>query len=173
MSTLPSETRAVDVLGPTIEFLTSLSELGAVYCVLRGTLPPGVAVPLHSHADPESFFQLAGTVQLLLPLEDQLRWVEKGAGDFVHIPGGTKHAFRNTSDRPVVQLIMTTPRLATFFREAGRPLSAGTALPPPTAEDVRRFAALSATYGYWLGTPAENEALGIPVDLGPTPPQSR
>jgi quercetin dioxygenase-like cupin family protein len=157
---------SVDVLGPTIEFLTSPSEFGAVYSVLRGTLPPGVSVPLHSHADPESFLQLAGTVQVLLPAGDRLQWAEKGAGDFVHIPGGTKHAFRNISGRPVVQLIVTTPRLATFFREIGRPIQAGAMPPPPTPEDVRRFAALSATYGYWLGTPAENEALGISINFG-------
>jgi anti-sigma factor ChrR (cupin superfamily) len=46
----------LDVLGPTVEFLTAPSEKDAEFCVMRGTIPPGVSVPLHSHADFETFF---------------------------------------------------------------------------------------------------------------------
>ena len=46
------EARVVDLLGPRIEPLTS-SEEGS-YCVMKGTLPAGVSVPLHSHGDAET-----------------------------------------------------------------------------------------------------------------------
>jgi hypothetical protein len=36
----------LDILGPTVEFLTLPSEHGGVYCVLKGTIPPGVSIPL-------------------------------------------------------------------------------------------------------------------------------
>jgi hypothetical protein len=45
-------TEVFDVLGPTVEFLTWNDE----YCVMRGVVPPGVTVPLHSHDDAEDFF---------------------------------------------------------------------------------------------------------------------
>ena len=46
----------LDVLGPTVEFLVLPSERAGDYCVIRGSIPPGVSVPLHSHPDNETFF---------------------------------------------------------------------------------------------------------------------
>ena len=46
------EREVVDLFGPQIEPLTSRKES---YFVLKGTIPPGINVPLHSHSDPESF----------------------------------------------------------------------------------------------------------------------
>ena len=53
----------LDVLGPTIEFLTSPDEADGGLCVMRGVIPPGVVVPIHSHDDAEAFYILAGTQQ--------------------------------------------------------------------------------------------------------------
>jgi hypothetical protein len=39
---------ALDVMGPTIEFLVPPAD--GEPCVMRGTIPSGAAVPLHSHA---------------------------------------------------------------------------------------------------------------------------
>jgi quercetin dioxygenase-like cupin family protein len=151
----------LDVLGPTVEFLTSPSEQGAVYCVIRGTIPPGVSVPLHSHSDAESFFVVSGAAEILTQRGDRLEWLKVKAGDFVHIPGGAKHAHRNTSNEPVVELITTTPRLGQFFQEIGRPITSGTPTTPPTRDELRRFEQLAAQYHDWLGSPAENAAVGI------------
>ena len=52
----------IDVLGLTLEFLTSNDD----YCVTRGVVPRDVTVPLNSHADPEDFFILSGTQQVLI-----------------------------------------------------------------------------------------------------------
>jgi quercetin dioxygenase-like cupin family protein len=151
----------LDVLGPTVEFLTSPDETDAVYCVMIGTIPPGISVPLHSHADVESFFTLSGTVQALSQKADSFEWLDVKAGDFVQIPGNAKHAFRNTSNKPVVELITTTPKLGKFFQEIGKPVTPGIPLPPPTPADLRRFAQVAAKYNYWNGTPEENAAAGI------------
>jgi hypothetical protein len=55
----------VDLLGPTVEFLTSPQEPRIDFCVLRGVIPPSVSVPLHSHPDTEDFFVISGEVQAL------------------------------------------------------------------------------------------------------------
>ena len=75
------------------------------------------------------------------------------------MPAGAQHAWRNLSSEPVVNRIITTKRLGRFFQEAGRPVRG--APQPVTPEDLARFAAVSARYGYWNATPEENAAVGI------------
>jgi quercetin dioxygenase-like cupin family protein len=141
--------------------LNSPDERGAEYCVMKGTIPPGVSVPLHSHHDAESFYMLSGAVQVLSQRGDKFEWLDVKPGDFVHVPGDAKHAFRNTASEPVVQLITTTPNLARFFLEIGRPVTPGSLARLPTREELDRFASVSARYHYWLGSPEENAAIGI------------
>ena len=138
--------RAVDMLGPAVEFLTEPQPQGS-FCVMRGVLPPGMTVPLHSHDDAEDFLVLAGIHQVLLQGPDGLEWAEARAGDYVHIPAGTPHAHRNTSPHPAVDLVITTARLGQFFAEAGRPVT-GPPQPPPAPSDVARFTALAGRYGH-------------------------
>jgi mannose-6-phosphate isomerase-like protein (cupin superfamily) len=53
----------------------------------------------------ESFFILSGTVRLY----DGARWVDATTGDFLHVPEGGVHAFRNESDAPASMLILFAP----------------------------------------------------------------
>jgi hypothetical protein len=61
-------------------------------------------------------------------------------------------------------IIASTPTIGRFFREVGRAVAAGPPAPaaaPPSAERVQRFLAVSARYGYWNASPAENARIGI------------
>jgi len=152
----------LDVLGPTVELLTDPLAPGAEYCVMVGAIPPGVAVPLHSHPnDPESFFVVSGSGQALIQRGDRLEWQDVEAGDFVHIPAGAKHAHRNTSGEPLVELITSTAALGRFFLEVGRTVKPGAAPSPPTPGQVRRFQQIAQRYHHWMATPAENAEIGI------------
>jgi quercetin dioxygenase-like cupin family protein len=145
-----------DVLGPHIQFLTALSNADNDYCVIRSTFPAGTMVPIHSHADRETFYILDGELQGLW--ED--RWVTLVGGDVFDVPGNTKHAFRNVSSAPVSLLFLTTMRMGRFFRDIGRP--AATVPPgPPKPEDLARFFEIAQRYGYWLGGPADNATIGL------------
>lgn len=53
----------------------------------------------------ESFYILDGTVRLF----DGERWVDAHKGDFLHVPQGGLHAFRNDSDAPADMLLLFTP----------------------------------------------------------------
>jgi quercetin dioxygenase-like cupin family protein len=109
------EGQVVDLSGPQIEPLTSRKEQS--YFLLKGTIPPGINVPLHSHGDPESFYVLSGEVQVLAQTEVRLEWKTVRRGDFVHIPHGTKHAWRNRS-MDAFEVVMTlTPKLGRFLIE--------------------------------------------------------
>jgi quercetin dioxygenase-like cupin family protein len=91
----------LDLLGPTIEFLTSEEDS---FCIMKGTIPPGVNVPLHSHEDAESFYLLSGDAQVFVEIEGRLVSHTLKRGDFVQIPNGAKHAWRNASHEPIEAL---------------------------------------------------------------------
>src|ERR1700733_1314365 len=71
---------AVDVFGPTVEFISGPDDPGADFWVMRGVVPPGVTVPLHSHDDAEDFFILSGTQQVLSESESGLQWYDVSGG---------------------------------------------------------------------------------------------
>ena len=153
----------IDVMGATIEMLAFPPTADAGYCVMKGTIPAGGMVPMHSHSDNESFFLLSGAVDVLMQEDGRLDWRQVKSGDFVHVPGGAKHAWRNTAEEPMVGLITTTPTLGRFFLEIGKPLKRGASIAPPTPERIESFARAAAKHGHWLGSPAENAAVGLTV----------
>jgi quercetin dioxygenase-like cupin family protein len=152
---------SLEMFGPTVEFLTLPEGADAAYCVMMGVIPTGVSVPLHSHPDSESFFLVSGAVQALSQRDETFEWLDVRPGEFVHVPSNAKHAWRNTSSEPAVQLITTTAKLCRFFQEIGRPVAAGAPLPPPTPDELQHFMRVATKYNYWLGSPAENAAIGI------------
>jgi hypothetical protein len=119
-------------------------------------------VPLHSHADPETFIVLSGELEGLAMSPDGIAWVPVRPGDVFHVPGHAKHAWRNPSSEPAVTIIVSTARIGRFFRELGTPArAAGTIARPPSDAQVRRFLETAERYGYWNATPEENEAVGL------------
>jgi quercetin dioxygenase-like cupin family protein len=153
---------AIDVLGPVVEYLTAPGVLDDEPCVMRGTIPPGVVVPMHSHADPETFLPLSGELEGLVVSSEGFAWVAIGPGDVFHVPGHARHAFRNTTGEPAVMHLVSTARIGRFLQELGVPVGEGsTAAWPPSDEAIARFLATAARYGYWNATPEENAAVGL------------
>jgi quercetin dioxygenase-like cupin family protein len=156
------EREVLDVLGPTVQFLTPSEHGENTTCILRGVIPPGVIVPLHSHADPETYFPVSGEADALVERAGELNWERIRPGDVLHVPGNAKHAFRNLSAEPAVMFIVTTPRMGRFFEEVGTPVRLQAHPPgPPAPETVRHFLATAERYGYWNATPEENARVGL------------
>jgi len=151
------DTEIFDLFGPRIQFLTPLSDSDGDYCLIRGTLPAGAVVPLHSHTERETFHVLEGEIEGYL--EDH--WTTLNVGEVFDVPGGLKHGWRNPSRASALVLIVVPMRLGRFLREIGRPLA--TVEPgPPMPGDLQRFVELAHVYGYWLGSAADNAAAGLP-----------
>jgi hypothetical protein len=55
----------LDVLGPRLQFLTALLDNDNDYCLIKGSVPPGVVVSLHNHPERETFYVLEGEVEVL------------------------------------------------------------------------------------------------------------
>ena len=144
--------------GAKMEPLSPSSE--DAYCVIRGTIPPGGSVPLHNHTDAESFYVLSGEAGALVETEGGLEWQILGQGDFLHIPGGTKHAWRNVTREPMSALITCTAKLGRALREMAQ-LTRESDAQFPSRAAIQRLAEISERYGYWLGSREENAAVGI------------
>lgn len=147
----PDGVETIEVFGPTIQFLTSPDDGEHAPCVMRGTTPPGAVVPLHSHADPETFLALSGEFEALAYAGREFNWVRVRPGDVLHIPGGAKHALRNRSREPAVNILVSTARIGRFFREVAA----------PSGDPIEHFLATAERYGYWNATPEENAAVGL------------
>jgi mannose-6-phosphate isomerase-like protein (cupin superfamily) len=97
-----------------------------LYKVDMGPQSPGPSTHFHRSIS-ESFYVLSGRIQLF----DGRRWVTGGEGDFLHVPVGGLHAFKNTFDEPVSMLMLFTPgapreeyfeRIAEMTRRGGTEL---------------------------------------------------
>jgi quercetin dioxygenase-like cupin family protein len=151
----------LEVFGPSVQFLIEPQSRDETPCVMKGTIPPGVCVPMHSHAGIEAFYVLSGNVEVLTEEGGKVHWITVGPGDFIQVPSEAKHGFRNGSKDPVVQLITTTSRLGRFFQEIGRSLHRDEIARPPFPDEIQSFLKTAERYGYWLATPEENAAVGI------------
>jgi quercetin dioxygenase-like cupin family protein len=158
-----ADCETLDVLGPSVQFLLGPQGSDEAPCIIKGTIPSGGSVPIHRHPDIEAFYVLSGKVEVLTEKEGKTHWIAAGPGDFIEVPSGAKHGFRNRWQHPVVQLITTTSKLGRFFQEIGRSISQGANGNPFSPDQLQHFLQISERYGYWLATPEENTAAGISV----------
>ena len=150
-----------EVLGARVEFLVGPREDDEAPCIIRGTMPPGVSVPIHSHKAVEVFFILSGNIKVLLEDGGKMSWVEASAGDLIEIPSRAKHAFKNSSQHPVTNLLYTTSDHGRYFQQIGRPATSEESVSPPTLDEIHRLLETARHYGYWFATPQENASVGI------------
>ncbi|MGW6140919.1 cupin domain-containing protein [Streptomyces sp. NPDC055144] len=75
-----------------------------LYRVMLGAKAGGPQTHFHRTIS-ESFFILGGTVRLF----NGENWVDAREGDFLLVPQGGLHAFRNDSDSPAEMLLLFTP----------------------------------------------------------------
>ncbi|GAB2982800.1 cupin domain-containing protein [Saccharothrix stipae] len=76
----------------------------------------------------ESFYVISGTVRLF----NGETWVNAVAGDFLYVPEGGVHAFRNDADEPASMLILFAPAppREEYFRELAEIGESGRRLSP-------------------------------------------
>lgn len=82
---------------------TTRGEFG-LYRVVMGARSGGPKTHYHKTIS-ESFYVLDGTLRLY----DGTQWIEGKKGDFLHVPQGGLHAFRNDSDSLTEMLLLFTP----------------------------------------------------------------
>ena len=142
------------VLGVLLQFLSTPEQSNDQISVMHGTVPSGVVIPLHSHADPEIFYVLDGSLEVF----QAEGWQTITAGNVVSIPRNGRHALRNTSPNPTT---VSKQQLYSFFRELARPFDPNRPPAPPTPNEMQQLFSAAQRYEYWLASPDENAAIGI------------
>jgi mannose-6-phosphate isomerase-like protein (cupin superfamily) len=75
-----------------------------LYRWVMGPEPSGPAAHFHKTLS-ESFFVLSGVIRLF----DGSAWIDARPGDFLYVPEGGLHGFRNESGEPASMLILFAP----------------------------------------------------------------
>ncbi|MFF2846484.1 cupin domain-containing protein [Streptomyces sp. NPDC058001] len=93
--------------GTTVRYLAQGATTNGQFGLYRWEMGPEPSGPdPHFHRSiSESFYILEGTIRIY----DGTRWIDATPGDFVHVPEGGVHAFRNESGEPASMLLHFAP----------------------------------------------------------------
>jgi mannose-6-phosphate isomerase-like protein (cupin superfamily) len=93
--------------GNTAHYLATGASTGGLFGLYRWVMGPEPSGPgPHFHRTiAESFYVLTGTVRIY----NGSQWIETRPGDFVHVPPGGIHGFRNESGEPASMLLHFAP----------------------------------------------------------------
>jgi quercetin dioxygenase-like cupin family protein len=119
------ETLSIDVMGIQMECKISERDTNHHYCLFEMTVPPGAGVPLHHHAEHETFWVVDGEAEFGRLGAEGPEWFAIAAGDTVNVPGWAFHGFRNASAQNARLLLTCSVGLETFFHEVGVELASG------------------------------------------------
>lgn len=93
--------------GGTVHYLATGAATGGSFGLYRWEMsgePSGPGPHFHRSLS-ESFYVLSGTVRIF----DGREWLDCASGDFVHVPEGGVHGFRNASGAPASMLLHFAP----------------------------------------------------------------
>ena len=143
---IPADTgEAYWVMGGMFTYLVTGAESAGNYFTLIVDVGPEAGPPPHiHHLEDEQFYVLDG--QLTYSVGDQI--LEVRTGDFIHIPRGTVHSFKNGSKPSRLLATFAPAGIEGFFREVGDRVDDRLKSPPPVTEAViARF--VTAEAGSW------------------------
>jgi quercetin dioxygenase-like cupin family protein len=111
------------LLTHTIVWKVTANDTKGHYALFEMSDHEGGGAPVHSHPWEETFYILAGEIEILLGNRREVF----GAGAVVHVPANAIHAFQICSPIARALVIMAPGHAEAFYREAGAKL---TSLPP-------------------------------------------
>jgi mannose-6-phosphate isomerase-like protein (cupin superfamily) len=93
--------------GTSVHYLATGASTAGQFGLYRWEMGPGPGGPgPHFHRTiSESFYVLEGSVTVF----DGEKWLDTAPGDFIHVPPGGIHGFKNTSGKPAKMLLHFAP----------------------------------------------------------------
>jgi quercetin dioxygenase-like cupin family protein len=146
----------IDVVGDRYRFIAQGEQTNGRYALWEAIVFPGGGPPPHLHQrEDEAFYVLDGEITFFTP---EASFVA-GSGDYVHLPLGGRHWFRNETDQPARVLIFSAPAgLEKMFYHVGiqvATMDAPRSLPKPDEKQV--LGEIAGSFGLEIG-------LGKPID---------
>lgn len=143
----PDGGRSIWLLGMLATFKAVSEETGGEYSLYELTIPPQLgALPHIHHRETEAFYVLDGEVEFFKGEQS----VRAGVGEFVFIPRGVVHGFKNAGQQPARCLGIVTPGglHEKLLAGLGEQVKAETLPPPPEGPpDVERIMQIVREYG--------------------------
>jgi len=133
-------------MGVMVTVKVKAEDTGGAYSVFEDVIPPGGGLPSHTHTkEDETIFVIEGELRAWLGGKQY----DLKTGDFVHMPRGVQHDFKNVSDKPTHLLLSYTPGgFEQWFLDVGTPVGDGDQESPPiTPEDIKRAVVAAEKYG--------------------------
>ncbi len=120
-----AETGTIQVGSTTARLVAVGAETDERYGLFRWDMSEasGGASPHYHRTFSEAFYVVEGSVALF----DGTEWRPGGAGDFLYVPPGGIHGFRNESGAPASMLILFAPAppREAYFRELAERIASG------------------------------------------------
>ena len=144
-------TRLLRAGGPDYLLITG-AETGGAFFMAEVSVVPGGGPPPHVHSrEDESFYLQQGT--LAVQVGD--RALKVSAGDFVHMPRGMMHSFKNVGEETAKLVMVATPAgLENYFAEVFFPAADIADIPQIGPAVIARAMNTAPRYGLELLLPA-------------------
>jgi len=140
--------------GDLYSLLVTGAETNNAFFQFEAIVPDGGGPPAHVHSrEDESFYIVSGRLEILLG--DKTYQAKRG--DFVYIPRGTVHRFKNVGGETAVQLVTFVPSgVERFFQEVFPEVKDRNAAPPPVTEElIKKMNEAAPKYGLEFVPPPE------------------
>ena len=132
--------------GDIYNFLATGEETNNAFFQFEAVVPTGGGPPPHIHSrEDESFYVVSGSLEIVLGDSTY----QAKAGDFVFIPRGTVHRFKNVGTGTAIQLVTFVPAgVEKYFREVFPPVVDRKASPPPITDAlIQKLKEVAPKYG--------------------------
>lgn len=113
---MAAQAKPLFVLGDHVQRQARLE--GTWLNVFDVTVPAGGGTPLHSHASPEVFRIIEGTLAVQQMTDAGLAETEAQAGDIISIAGNVPHGYSNAGPDAVVFAAIIDNEMAAYFEVA-------------------------------------------------------
>lgn len=143
----PKDRRMIETSGDICSFMAIGEETDNTYALMESIISPGGGPPPHiQHRNEEGFLIVEGEIVFTL---DGKELPVAVVGDFVNVPKGVVHTFKNKTDKPARILVVMSPSVEEYYLlEVGHPITDINApLPPTTPADVEKYLTVCAKYG--------------------------
>jgi quercetin dioxygenase-like cupin family protein len=147
-----SEGTRVWAMGILVTVKVKAADTGGAYSVFEDYVPPGAGPVPHTHTkEDETIFVLDGKLRAWLSGKE----CNLQQGDFVHMPRGVQHYFKNVSDEPTRMLLTYTPGgFEQWFLDVGTAAENGARVSPNvTQKDIKMAVSEAKKYGVQFTTP--------------------
>lgn len=139
-------------MGVLVTVKLKAADTGGAYSVFEDYIPPGAGPVPHTHTkEDETIFVLEGKLRAWLGGKQY----DVKVGDFVHMPRGVRHYFKNVTDEPTRLLLTYTPGgFEQWFLDIGKAATPGSKVSPEiTADDIKKAVAQAQKYGVQFSKP--------------------